>query len=54
MTRNNLLKARTGESVRIFLGNAGQNPTSSFHVIGSNFVRVHRDGNILSPPWQFV
>lgn len=48
------LKARTGESVRIFFGNAGPNLTSSFHVIGSCFERVFRDGDVLSPPGRFV
>ncbi|KND87654.1 Copper-containing nitrite reductase [Tolypocladium ophioglossoides CBS 100239] len=52
--RDQPLKARAGESVRIFFGNAGPNLTSSFHVIGSHFGRVYRDGDVLSPPGRFV
>lgn len=54
VTRDQPLKARTGESVRIFFGNAGPNLTSSFHVIGSVFQKAYRDGDVLSPPGQFV
>lgn len=54
LTRDKPLKARVGESVRIFFGNAGPNMTSAFHVIGSNFMRIYRDGDVLSPPGQFV
>jgi nitrite reductase (NO-forming) len=35
------LKARVGETVRIFFGVGGPNTTSSFHVIGEIFDRVH-------------
>lgn len=54
LTTDKPLKAQVGESVRIFFGNAGPNLTSSFHVIGSNFKRVYRDSDVLSPPGQFV
>ncbi|POR31804.1 Copper-containing nitrite reductase [Tolypocladium paradoxum] len=54
LTRDRPLKARAGESVRIFFGNVGPNLTSSFHVIGSHFRRVYRDGDVLSPPGRFV
>jgi copper-containing nitrite reductase len=54
LTTDKPLKAQVGESVRIFFGNAGPNLTSSFHVIGSNFKRVYRDSDVLSPPAQFV
>lgn len=54
LTMDKPLKARVGESVRIFFGNAGPNLTSSFHVIGSNFMKLYRDGDVLSPPAQFV
>ncbi|KKK18251.1 hypothetical protein AOCH_001945 [Aspergillus ochraceoroseus] len=54
MTRDKPLKARTGETVRIYFGNAGPNLTSSFHVIGSNFRRLYRDGDLVSAPAQFV
>jgi copper-containing nitrite reductase len=54
LTRDKPLKCLTGESVRIFFGNAGPNLTSSFHVIGNNFQRVYRDGDVMSTPGQFV
>ncbi|CAI7602490.1 unnamed protein product [Penicillium viridicatum] len=54
LTRDKPLKASVDERVRIFFGNAGPNLTSSFHVIGSNFENVYRDGDVISPPGQFV
>lgn len=54
LTRDKPLKASVGETVRIFFGNAGPNLTSSFHVIGSNFRNVYRDGDVVSPPGHFV
>ncbi|KAE8149898.1 Cupredoxin [Aspergillus avenaceus] len=48
------LKANLNETVRIFFGNGGPNLTSSFHVIGSNFDKVYRDSDVLSPPGQCV
>jgi FtsP/CotA-like multicopper oxidase with cupredoxin domain len=42
--------ARTGERVRIFVGNAGPNLVSSFHIIGTIMDRVYRDGDLISPP----
>jgi len=54
LTRDKPLKAHTGETVRIFFGNAGPNLTSSFHVIGSNFKNVYREGDVLSPPGRFI
>ncbi|CAG8876188.1 unnamed protein product [Penicillium nalgiovense] len=54
LTRDKPLKASVGEKVRIFFGNAGPNLTSSFHVIGSTFGKVYRDGDVVSPPGQFV
>ncbi|VVM07361.1 copper-containing nitrite reductase [Methylacidimicrobium tartarophylax] len=38
------LKAKVGETVRIFFGNAGPNDVSSFHVIGEIFDKVHPEG----------
>lgn len=38
------LKAKVGETVRIFFGNAGPNAVSSFHVIGAIFDKVHPEG----------
>ncbi|KAG2418843.1 hypothetical protein HFD88_001945 [Aspergillus terreus] len=54
VTRDKPLKARIDETVRIFFGNAGPNLTSSFHIIGSNFTNLYRDGDVISPPGRFV
>jgi copper-containing nitrite reductase len=42
--------AAQNESVRIYVGNAGPNLISSFHVIGQIFDKVYREGDLLSPP----
>ncbi|MFN8545630.1 MAG: copper-containing nitrite reductase [Candidatus Binatia bacterium] len=44
------LQAQTGERVRLFVGNAGPNLISSFHVIGEILDRVYREGDLLSRP----
>lgn len=44
------MKARVGETVRIFFGNGGPNFISSMHVIGEIFDRVYLNGSISSPP----
>ena len=44
------LKAKVGEKVRIFFGNAGPNLISSFHVIGEIFDNVYREGDLVSKP----
>lgn len=44
LTGDNLLKARTGERVRLFVGNGGPNLVSSFHVIGEIFDNVYIEG----------
>ena len=41
---NKALKARTGEKVRLFIGNGGPNLVSSFHVIGEIFDKVWFEG----------
>ena len=38
------LKARTGETIRMFVGNGGPNLVSSFHVIGEIFDKVWYEG----------
>lgn len=48
------LAAQTGEQVRLFVGNAGPNLTSSFHVIGSIMSAVYREGNLSDPPSHHV
>lgn len=41
------LKAKVGETVRIFVGNGGPNLISSFHVIGEIFDSVYQEGGML-------
>lgn len=41
------LKAKVGETVRLFVGNGGPNLVSSFHVIGEIFDKVHVEGGDL-------
>ncbi|MDB6175642.1 MAG: aniA [Chthoniobacteraceae bacterium] len=43
---DNALKANVGERVRLFVGNAGPNLTSSFHIIGEIFDRVYQEGGM--------
>lgn len=38
------LKAKVGETVRLFVGNGGPNLVSSFHVIGAIFDKVYTEG----------
>ena len=48
------LKAKTGERVRIFFGNAGPNLISSFHLIGEIFDNVYREADLVSPPGHSI
>jgi len=41
---DNAISAKTGESVRLFVGNGGPNLVSSFHVIGEIFDKVWYEG----------
>jgi nitrite reductase (NO-forming) len=50
LTGENKLKAKVGETVRLFVGNAGPNLISSFHVIGGIFDRVYPEGAVGSAP----
>ncbi|WP_416190889.1 copper-containing nitrite reductase [Neisseria sp. CCUG12390] len=43
----NALKAKTGETVRMYVGNGGPNLVSSFHVIGEIFDKVYVEGGKL-------
>ena len=49
LTTEHPLKARVGETVRIFFGVGGPNATSSFHVIGEIFDRVYDQAALGSP-----
>jgi nitrite reductase (NO-forming) len=44
LTTEHPLKAKVGDTVRIFFGVGGPNATSSFHVIGEIFDRVYAEG----------
>ena len=48
------LRAKTGETIRIYFGVGGPNFTSSFHVIGTIFDRVYNAGSLTSPPLTSV
>jgi len=43
---DNALKAKVGETVRLFVGNGGPNLVSSFHVIGEIFDHVYQEGGV--------
>jgi nitrite reductase (NO-forming) len=44
LTGERAMRARVGETVRLFVGNGGPNLASSFHVIGEIFDRVYPEG----------
>lgn len=44
LTDANAIKAKKGETVRLFVGNGGPNLVSSFHVIGEIFDQVYTEG----------
>lgn len=49
LTGDNALKAKKGDTVRLFVGVGGPNLTSSFHVIGEIFDKVNHEGNTAAP-----
>ncbi len=46
LTEGNALKAKTGETIRFYVGNIGPHLISSFHLIGEIFDRVWREGSL--------
>ena len=46
---DNKIQAKTGDTVRLFVGNIGPNLVSSFHVIGEVFDNVYREGSLSEP-----
>ena len=54
LTSEHPLKAKVGDSIRIFFGVGGPNFTLSFHVIGQIFDRAWEDGAISSTPMTGV
>jgi nitrite reductase (NO-forming) len=49
LTGEGSLKAKVGETVRLYGGNIGPNLVSSFHAIGEIFDRVYREGSLADP-----
>lgn len=54
LVKDKPLKAKVGETVRIWFGVGGPNFTSSFHVIGEIFDKVHNMGDLESPAGRSV
>jgi nitrite reductase (NO-forming) len=50
LTKSHPLRARVGETVRIFFGVGGPNFTSSFHVIGGIFDHVYEAASLGAVP----
>lgn len=46
------ITAKTGERVRLFVGNGGPNLVSSFHVIGEIFDNVYQEGGVIASQHQ--
>jgi nitrite reductase (NO-forming) len=46
LTGDNALKANSGETIRIFFGNAGVSKISSFHIIGEIFDKVFPEASL--------
>ena len=45
---DNALKAKVGETLRLYVGNGGPNLVSSFHVIGEIFDKVYTEGGSIA------
>jgi len=54
LTGASALKAKVGETVRVYFGVGGPNITSSFHIIGEIFDRVYPEAGIGEPPLRNV
>ena len=54
LTDQHSLKAKVGETVRIFFGVGGPNYTSSFHMIGEIFDKVYSLGSLTTKPTEDV
>jgi nitrite reductase (NO-forming) len=54
LSRFHPLKAKVGETVRLFFGVGGPNYTSSFHVIGEIFDKVYTLGGLQSAPVEGI
>ncbi|QBQ56458.1 nitrite reductase, copper-containing [Nitrosococcus wardiae] len=54
LTQDYPLHAKVGETIRIFFGVGGPNLTSSFHIIGEIFDRVHEWGGLRNRPVEGI
>ncbi len=54
LTKAHAMKAKVGETVRIYFGVGGPNFTSAFHVIGEIFDDAYNLASIMSPPLKGV
>jgi len=54
LTDENALRAKVGETVRIYFGVGGPNKTSSFHVIGEIFDKLYPEGDLSSAPQRNI
>jgi nitrite reductase (NO-forming) len=54
LTGDRMLKAKVGETIRLYVGVGGPNLASSFHVIGEIFDAVYPEGAIGSPAHKNV
>lgn len=54
LTKEHPLKAKVGDTIRIFFGVGGPNMTSSFHIIGEHFDRLYDLASLTSPPLTTV
>jgi nitrite reductase (NO-forming) len=52
--RDGAMKARVGETVRVFLVNGGPNLTCSFHPIGNVWTKAWAEGALASEPRRYV
>ena len=54
LTGDGALKAKVGDRVRMYFGNAGPNLVSSWHIIGEIFDRVYDEGSLTAKPLESV
>jgi nitrite reductase (NO-forming) len=54
LTGSRALTSSVNDTVRIFIGDAGPNLVSSFHVIGQIFDRVYMEGGMVTPPAENI
>ena len=50
LTSTRAMKASTGQTVRIFFGNAGPNHEAATHAVGEIFTKFYEDGSLTTPP----